>query len=75
MEYLLCPERFDKNGKIHIRYYRKNVSMELEAILKTMTNHTQSLRYQNAEKLLHIFESYRKNHLINNVKLALTSWI
>lgn len=34
MEYLLCPEQFDKNGKVPIRYYRKDISVELEAILK-----------------------------------------
>ena len=59
MEYLLCPEHFDKNGKVPIRYYRRDVSVELEAIIEKMTNSTQSLRYQNAEQLLQVFENYR----------------
>lgn len=73
MEYLLCPEYFDKNSKAPIRYYRKDVSVELEEILEKMTNPTQNLRYQNTENLLRVFESYRKKNPINKARLALRS--
>lgn len=74
MEYLLCPEHFDKNVKAPIRYYRRDVSVELEAIIEKMTNPTQSLRYRSAEQLLQAFEGYRKIHLLNKVRLAFQSW-
>lgn len=74
MEYLLCPEHFDKNGKAPIRYYRRDVSVELEAIIEKMTNPTQSLRYRSTEQLLQVFEDYRKIHLLNKIRLAFQSW-
>lgn len=73
IEYLLCPKRFDRFNKGPIRYYRKDISVELEAILEKMTNPVQSLRYQSAEELLQVFNNYRKINFINKIRLTIQS--
>lgn len=74
MEYLLCPKQFDKNIKIPIRYYRKDVSVELEAILKKMTASSQNDRYQNVGELLCKLNKYKSTNILNKVLLLIKSW-
>ncbi len=69
MVYLLCPEHFDKNSGIPIRYYRKDISAELEAVLEKMTAPSQSDRYRSAEELLQKLDHYKETGLINKIRL------
>lgn len=73
MEYLLCPEQFDKNARISIRYYRRDISVELESILEKMMASSQSDRYQSAEELLREFEKYNCTNLLKKFLLLIKS--
>lgn len=73
MEYLLCPECFDINSRIPIRYYRKDISVELEAILEKMTASSQDNRYQNAVEVLQKLERYKNIDILRKTLLLIES--
>ena len=74
MECLLCPEQFDRSGsRIAIRYYRKDISVELESIIEKMTEYSIEDRYQSAEELLHILEKYKNANIVQKIILLIKS--
>lgn len=73
MEYLICPEQFERNSRFPIRYYRRDISVELEAILEKMMAPSQSDRYQSVEELLQEFEKYTCTNLLKKFLLLIKS--
>lgn len=73
MMYLLYPEHFDRNYRYPIRYYRKDISVELEAVLNKMTAPMQEDRYQSVEELLQKLEKYKNTGLLRKIRLLITS--
>ena len=62
MECLLCPEKFNQmDASAPVRYYRKDISAELEVIIEKMTATNPSDRYQTVEDVLEALSSI--NHV------------
>ena len=73
MIYLLCPEYFDRNASIPLRYYRADVSVQLESVIRKMTAPSQADRFQNAGELLRCLETYKKISLWERIRLLIRS--
>lgn len=68
---LLCPDKFERNQDAPIRYYRQDVSVELEKIINKMTEKEQEKRYQSAQEVLEDLNNYKQNR--NNLILFMES--
>lgn len=73
MEFLLSPSRFNRNERAPIRFYRKDISVELEDILEKMTNPIADQRFQDVDTLLQTLNQYRKFNFIKKIKLLMES--
>ena len=73
MQYLLCPLKFDKDLVAPVRYYRKDVSPELESILAKMTAPSFEDRYQSVQELLQDIDTYQENGFIDKIVQFLNS--
>lgn len=58
---LLCQDKFERKQDAPIRYYRQDVSAELEKIIDKMTEKEQNKRYQSAQEVLEALENYKQN--------------
>lgn len=69
MEYLLFPEEFNRmNVSAPVRYYRKDISSELEVIIEKMTAVNPNDRYQNVEDVLEALDSIHRVDIIQRLK-------
>lgn len=74
LEYLLCPEEFNRmNVSAPVRYYRKDISSELEAIIEKMTARNPNDRYQSVEDVLEALDSIHRVDIIQRIKNAFRS--
>ncbi len=74
MEYLLIPDFFDKDRRFPVRYFRKEISVELEAFIDKMTAPDPKDRFQTASEALKGLANYKKISFNKKIVLYFKSW-
>ena len=74
MEYLLIPDFFDKDRRFPVRYFRKEISVELEAFIDKMTAPDPKDRFQTASEALKGLANYKNISINKKIVLVFKSW-